>query len=272
MGHSLADWLTLREPFDAAARSVTLTRAVSDALPHDRTVRIVDLGTGRGSNVRYLTGRLPLPQEWLLLDEDADVLAEVLPAVAGTLDPRCTMDMRQAGLGVLASTMFDGRHLVTASALLDLVSESWLRSLAGWCHRIGAVGLFALTYNGEFRCSPVEPEDDEVRELMNLHQRANDKGFGRAAGPDAVAAAERCFSSLGYRVQRAPSDWRLPPDARDLQRQLVDGWAGAASEVAPGRTSMIRSWLSRRLDHIDAGRSHIVVCHEDLAAWPAGGA
>ena len=69
MGHSLADWLALREPFDAAARSATLARAVSVALTPDRPVRIVDLGTGRGSNVRYLTGYLPVPQEWLLLDE-----------------------------------------------------------------------------------------------------------------------------------------------------------------------------------------------------------
>ena len=74
MGHSLADWLSLREPFDAAARSARLARSVSDALPRDRPVRIVDLGTGRGSNVRYLTGYLPLPQEWLLLDEDGVLL------------------------------------------------------------------------------------------------------------------------------------------------------------------------------------------------------
>jgi hypothetical protein len=270
MGHSLADWLALREPFDAAARAAAFARAVSDALTHDRPVRIVDLGTGRGSNVRYLTGRLPLPQEWLLLDENAEVLAEVAPATAGALDPRCAIELRQVNLSVLDSTMFDGRHLVTASALLDLVSESWLRSLAGWCHGVGAVGLFALTYNGESRCSPPEPEDDDVRELLNRHQRASDKGFGRAVGPDAVAAAERCFSAIGYRVERAPSDWRLPPEARALQRQLVDGWAVAAREIAPDRSSMIASWHQRRMGHIAAGRSHIVVCHEDLAAWPAG--
>ena len=77
MGDSLADWLALREPFDAAARSVGLTRAIADALPRDRSLNIVDLGTGRGSNVRYLTGHLPLPQQWLLVDQDAALLAEV---------------------------------------------------------------------------------------------------------------------------------------------------------------------------------------------------
>jgi hypothetical protein len=268
MGRSLADWLQLREPFDAAARSDRLARVVSNALPRDRPVRIVDLGTGRGSNVRYLSGYLPLPQEWLLLDEDAAVLEQVPAAMIGRLDAQCAIDVRQVNLGALDSTTFDGRHLVTASALLDLVSDSWLGSLAQRCHAVRAAGLFALTYNGESHCSPAEPEDDEIRELLNRHQRANDKGFGRAAGPDAVAAAERSFNAVGYRVERAASDWNLPPDAREMQRELVDGWAEAASDIAPDRSAMIRSWLRRRHHHIDAGRSRIVVCHEDLIATP----
>ena len=268
MGLSLADWLALREPFDAAARSATLARAVSEALTADMPLRIVDLGTGRGSNVRYLTGYLSLPQEWLLLDQDAAVLEQVPGAMTGRLHAQCAVEVRQVNLGLLDSTMFHGRHLVTASALLDLVSESWLGSLAHHCRAVRAAGLFALTYNGDSRCSPAEPEDDEVRELMNRHQRANDKGFGRAVGPDAVAVAERSFTAVGYRVQRAASDWNLPPDAREMQRELVNGWADAASEIAPARSAMISSWLRRRHDHIDAGRSQIVVCHEDLIATP----
>ena len=264
MGDSLADWLALREPFDAAARSDALTRAVAAALPRDRPLKIVDLGAGRGSNARYLAGRLPMPQEWLLVDEDAALLGDV-----GGLTP--DFETRQMNLGALDPVIFGGRHLVTASALLDLVSETWLRSLAVHCRAIGAAGLFALTYNGQSRCSPMEPEDDTVRELMNRHQRSNDKGFGRAAGPDAVAAAERCFWEVGYSVQRASSDWLLPPEARELQRQLVEGWAEAATGIAPGDSAMILSWSRRRLAHIDAGRSRIIVCHEDLAALPSAG-
>lgn len=269
MAHSLADWLALREPFDAAARSVGLTRAIADALPRDRSLNIVDLGTGRGSNVRYLSPHLPQPQQWLLVDQDAALLAEVPGATARVVDSRCVIDTTQMNLGVLDPVIFEGRHLVTASALLDLVSETWLASLARHCHTTGAAGLFALTYTGESRCAPSEPEDDAIRELMNRHQRSNDKGFGRAAGPDAVDVAARCFSDLGFRVQRAASDWLLPPEARELQLQLVEGWAEAAHEVAPDQSSTIVGWHTRRIAHIDAGRSRIVVCHEDLAVWPA---
>jgi hypothetical protein len=94
-----------------------------------------------------------------------------------------------------------------------------------------------------------------------------DKGFGPALGPAGCGAAERCFSSLGYRVERAPSPWVLEGDADQLQRQLIEGWAGAAAEIAPDLSSTIGSWKARRLAHVTAGRSRLFVGHEDLAAW-----
>jgi hypothetical protein len=266
----LADWLALREPFDAAARSVELTRAVAEALTSDGVLKILDLGAGRGSNVRYLTGHLSLPQHWLLVDRDAAVLAEVPRAMSGALDPTCEIETRQMDLGELNPAIFEGRHLITASALLDLVSEQWLRSLAAQCRETGAAALFALTYNGWSRCSPAEPEDEVVRELFNAHQKSSDKGFGLGAGRDAVDIAERSFASVRYQVQRAASDWVLAPDAQHMQTLLIEGWADASMEVAPEQSPVIQRWLARRLEHVSAGRSHVIVCHEDLVALPAG--
>lgn len=262
MSESLSDWLSRREAADSAARSMPLLQALVAALPARRPLRVVDLGTGTGSNVRYLSARLPRPQEWLVADRDASLLAELERRVDVSLTTRTT------NLGTLTDDLFQDRDLVTASALLDLVSEAWLQSLAQRCRRVGAAALFALTYNGESTCTPSEPEDDFVRTQLNQHQRQNDRGFGRAAGPEATAAAERAFAAAGYTVRRARSDWILgPPDAA-LQRPLIEGWADAAREMAPDRAAKIDDWLRRRLRHVDAGRSHVVVGHEDLAAWP----
>jgi len=265
MDETLSDWLAVREPADVAARSAVLTRAVVERLSRDRPLRAVDLGTGTGSNVRYLSRDLPAGQEWLLVDRDPALLAEA----ARSLRPlhSIVVETREMNLGVLEPDIFSSRELVTASALLDLVSETWLRALADECRAADATALFALTYNGRSHCSPEEPEDELIRGLMNRHQRQNDKGFGRAAGPDAVDVAERCFAAAGYHVRREPSDWVLTPDARDLQRQLVEGWALAAREIAHDQTSVIDDWLRRRLEHVDANRSRITVGHEDLAAW-----
>jgi len=280
----LLPWLALREPLDAASRSAALTRAVVDALPRDRPLRIVDLGCGTGSNVRYLQRFLPGAHEWLLVDKDPTVLAVARVSLEAVLydDGRHAAavgnglqtvphETRQLDLGARdAPEIFAGRDLVTASALLDLVSAEFLTWLAGRCRENGGVALFTLTYTGRSISTPAEPEDDEMCVLLNRHQQQSDKGFGPMAGPDAVACAERVFAAAGYRVRREPSDWQIAPEARELQRLLIEGWADAAREMAPRDSARIDDWLARRLAHVDAGRSRIVVSHEDLLAVPLG--
>ncbi|MCU1383140.1 MAG: group 1 glycosyl transferase [Acidobacteria bacterium] len=252
-----ADWLALREPADHAARSGALAQAVFDAVPRGAPLRILDLAAGTGSNLRYLTAIDRTPRaEWLLVDHDAALLARV-PA-SPDVTTRC-LDLSALDHGGI----FAGRSIVTASALLDLVSETWLRAVAARCADAGAAVLFALSYDGRIVCSPEDPEDGSVVALVNEHQR-HDKGFGPALGPAATEAAARCFAANGYRVQRAASDWILPPDSRELQSQLIDGWAQAAAEIAPERARTIDGWRDRRLAHVAAGWSHIVVGHEDF--------
>lgn len=257
MAESLAGWLALREPFDHAARAAALTGQLVERLPRDRPLRIVDLGTGTGSNIRYLSARLPVPQDWLAVDRDPALLALVPPHVTTSANE----------LGPLDHRLLADRQLVTASALLDLVSPQWLDDLARACGRVKAAALFALSYDGRSQCVPTEPEDDAVRELFNRHQRQNDKGFGTAAGPDAVACALKSFSAAGYRVATAPSDWQIPPHAAAFQQALIQGWIDASSEIDPSQTAMIRDWGARRLAHVAAGRSEIAVGHQDLIGW-----
>lgn len=262
-----ADWLALREPADHAARSVRVTRAAFNALPHDRALRILDLAAGTGSNLRYLTNHLGdagadprIRPSWLLVDHDSALLAQVPPTPG--VQTRC-MDLATLG----NHEIFDRRSLVTASALLDLVSERWLRALAARCADSGAAVLFALSYDGRIGCSPEDPADGWIASLVNEHQRT-DKGFGPALGPAATDGAERCFADLDYQVTRDRSEWALPPASHDLQRRLIDLWAQAAAEIAPLQAEVIDGWRHRRLAHVAANRSHLIVGHEDFAAWP----
>jgi hypothetical protein len=253
----LGEWLALREPADAAARSTDVTDAVARSLPTGRPVRAIDLGAGAGANIRYLTPRLGRPIRWVAVDRDPLLLSRIAGA-----------EIRRDELGVLDPDLFRHCDLVSASALLDLTSATWIEQLAACCRRADAAVLFALTYDGRSECLPPEPEDDLVRELFNRHQRTSDHGFGTAAGPDAADAAARALAAAGYEVRLATSDWHLPPDLRPLQRLLIEGWAQAAGEIAVGERSTIGDWRRRRLAHVHAGGSRIVVGHVDVGAWP----
>lgn len=263
-----ADWLSLRESADHAARAHALADGLAGHLARrrDPALRAVDLAAGTGSNVRYLLSRLPAIAHWTLVDHDAALLAQAWRTLTPLVLPTGrAFDVRQGDLNDVGSLPLDGCALVTASALLDLVSADWLRVFAGTCRTAGTDVLCALSYDGRIECEPAHPYDARVRELVNAHQRT-DKGFGPALGPDAADVAAATFRAEGYDVSTATSDWVLDASLKELQRQLVQGWAGAAREIAQDEHRDIDAWLAQRRAWIDAGVSVGRVGHVDLLA------
>src|SRR5690606_17109719 len=108
--------------------------------------------------------------------------------------------------GQLAQLDFTQIDLVTASALLDLVSDGWLHALIPQARQAGAAMLFALSVDGRTDWTPADPLDAQVDALFTAHQR-RDKGFGPALGAEAVARTVQCMREAGYAVAQAQSDW-----------------------------------------------------------------
>ncbi|MEA3641129.1 MAG: class I SAM-dependent methyltransferase [Lamprobacter sp.] len=160
--------------------------------------------------------------------------------------------------------------LITASALLDLVSADWLASLVERCRRADCALFFALSYDGRAALRPSNPADQAIIALVNRHQRG-DKGFGPALGPTAAAVAETLLAAAGYGYQGARTDWQIGADEPELQRALIAGWLEAARELAPPEArAKLRAWQRERQAQIEAGVLAIQVGHRDLLAFPPG--
>lgn len=261
-----AEWLQLRELCDTRSRSEEFVLALGSQLPV-RPLQVLDLGSGTGANIRYVVPRLEGEQRWLAVDNDSTLMKRQ-PAMLEGPNFHCSVMARQLDLATdLESLPLPGSHLVTASALLDLVSASWLQSLASRCAAAGAAVLFALNYDGRVQCQPHEPDDEWLMGLVNLHQRG-DKGFGLALGPDATSYARDAFGTLGFQSRVTSSDWLIEPDEQKLQQALIAGWIGAAHEIAPVEAERIERWGRRRYTHLLAGTSRIRVGHQDFVAWP----
>lgn len=284
-------WLALREPADASSRAAGLAGLLRDAVGaiqsrHSR-VEIIDLGAGTGANLRYVAPRLAGAQDWLLVERDPLLLAAMaqqLQAWSHATHGRFTasgaqfavradrFECRVQSLALDLALQLDRLPLrrgmlLTASALLDLVSEDWLRMLMQRAAAAEAAVWFTLTYDGRIDCDPVAADDREVRELFNQHQ-LGDKGFGLALGPAAARTAQQILGEHGYLVQCASSDWCVGPDQAALQYALVEGWFAAACEIAPTRTPMLRAWRELRRAHIAALRSTLRVGHVDMVGRP----
>ena len=157
--------------------------------------------------------------------------------------------------------------LVTTSALLDLVSAEWIERLAVEAAARRLPVYAALTYQGRATLDPAEPFDLEMLAAVNRHQRG-DKGFGPALGPEAGLRAVRGFERVGYKVLPGSSDWDFGPDDREIQRQVLTGWADAATELGDLPPAAIAAWLARRRELVTAGRSSMRVGHVDFFATP----
>ena len=257
-----SDWLALREPVDHRSRAAELAGCLARAVADRSWSTAVDLGCGTGSNLRYLAPRLPGIRKWLVVDHDRAHL-DALAAPQDTELVRIRGDLASAGLDAV-----DDADVVTASALLDLVSATWVDALVERCGRRGAAALFSLSYDGRVDWSHPDPEDPAVRAAVNRHQE-RDKGLGAALGPDGGTVVARAFEGAGYVVSQVTTPWRLEgPADLPLVRQLVAGWVEAACETDPNSAPRFEAWGVRRLDDFRVGRTRLTVGHVDVLALP----
>ncbi|MFD2110252.1 class I SAM-dependent methyltransferase [Thiorhodococcus fuscus] len=263
-----ADWLSLREPADHRSRSpLVLSQVRRWAVDHD-LLRIIDLGCGSGSNLRYLCPRLSVRQHWVCVDQDPELidrLTATLPSSPQLAGLSTRVDRLQTQ-GLLAD--IDSRTLVTASALLDLVSEDWLADLVAACHRSGAALLVAMTYDGRVEIHPENPSDGWILDRFDRDQR-RDKGLGPALGPTAAQRLQALAEAQGFKVHQSRSDWLLDGDDRDLMTQLIEGWAEAVSRQAPSETDRIEAWHRQRRQDLVSRTLSIRVGHQDLFLEPS---
>src|SRR5919106_1050001 len=121
-----AEWLALREPYDREARDPAILVAVVESLAGHPLVTISDLACGTGSTLRALSPRLAGQQNWRLVDNNLGLLARASanPPAGGNVLPT-PLDLNRD----LEAALDGPVDLVTASALLDLVSDAWLERL-----------------------------------------------------------------------------------------------------------------------------------------------
>ena len=247
-------WLELREPADAAARSEELAARLRRYLGSD-CLAIHDLGGGSGAMGRWLAPRLAGPQHWVVHDRDAGLLER---AVAGTPEGM-TVEARRTDIARLTPADVAGAGLVTASALLDLLSADELATVLRAC--AGLPMLLALTVTGRVALTPPDPLDARLEAAFNAHQRR-----GGLLGPDAVAAAAAGLPGAECVVR--PSPWRLEGAHAGLLAEWLGGWVAAACEQEPALAAEVGPYQHRRLVQAAAGELSVTVDHADLLVLP----
>lgn len=261
-----AEWLALREPIDHAARNGDILAAVNALFEGKPTVRLTDIGSGTGSTIRALTPALLSKIAWHLVDNDSALLEIATKEAAGAEVITSYADLSQS----LDAVFSHPADLITTSAFLDLVSESWITGFVDAVTKNRLPFYAALNYDGRAGLIPPLESDEIILAAFNVHQKT-DKGLGPALGPDAADTAIRCFEEAGYKVTSGISDWRADPSHAAFQRMLLDGWRRAAGEIRPDLKNEFDDWFSQRLAFIENGittGASAFVGHIDFLALP----
>jgi hypothetical protein len=245
MSLTFTGWLELREPADAAARSVELAQRLARHLGDGPHV-IHDLGGGSGAMGRWLAPQLPQPQHWVVHDRDEELLA----LAVDDPPPGVTVEARRSDITRLEPEDLAGASAVVASALLDMLTADELAGMLRPC--AGLPALIAMTVTGRVALDPPDPLDAEIVAAFNDHQRRD----GRL-GPDAVDAVG------GDAVVRS-TPWRLERGA--LLDAWLEGWLRAAGEQEPGADG--EAYAERRRAQAAAGELTVTVDHADLLVLP----
>ena len=271
-------WLSLREPVDHRSRARGPQDACARHFGRRERIRVLDLGSGTGSNLRALWPHLPDRQDWCLVDHDSVLLEttrRTLSTWAGA--PRWDgerMSFEESGKALTVSferadLMMDidllvagGPDLVTAAAFFDLVSPTWIEGFASALAHARLPLYAVLTYDGHEHWEPGHPSDAHVNAAFNEHQKRN-KGFGPAAGPQAARHLTNALQARGYAVETGNSPWILTRDDHGLIQALANGIAQAAAETGRIPQEILAAWCE--------AHRHPVRCeigHVDLFARP----
>jgi hypothetical protein len=263
-----SEWLALREPVDADARSRDLALSAAAMLQEGPLV-IHDLGSGTGSMMRWIAPLLPGPQTWVLHDWNAHLMERAVDGICPQDRENAEVSVRlQTGnLAELRPADLAGASLVTASALLDVLTSREIHAIVNACVGAGAPSLLALSVTGDVRFSPRDEIDAAFKHAFNAHQ-LRETGSRQQLGRHGAPITRGLFAQAGWHVRQRTTEWRLDRLLPRLLTAWFDGWVDAAVEQDPGLRIEASRYRQRRMSQIERGELTAHVQHVDLLAWP----
>lgn len=258
-----ADWLELRQDADRRARNVDLMGPLSRDLSArvDKPMQILDLGAGAGANLHALAPELAPYQQWVLADNDPDLLGRVEPVADATIETRL------ANIPADLPNLFDPTpDLVTASAFFDLCGPEVTDEIVARTVDAGAAFYTVLTFDGreEWEIGPESEPRDSLQSQIDtafLEDQRRDKGMGPALGPEATDHLAMAFRAAGYRVTIGASDWVL---TNQTDAELIEALAVGHTETARAVIGdLAETWLAKARK-----ARRVVIGHLDLLALP----
>lgn len=248
-----ADYLDAKRALDDRSLNRAVLDRFADELPPEP--EILEVGAGTATMVERLAewgviegGR------WVAVDAHEEALAagedRVGDAVGGVdVEYRVADAFEFASDAAAAGDRFDA---VVGCAFFDVVDAApAVDALAA----VAPVAYAPITYDGETRFAPSDPDDDAVLDRYHRHMREF-----RPGGPEGAAALARAATV----IDEGPSPWTIEPPYEAGERTVLAHLLDTVEE-AVGETGFdAGEWADRRRDALHAGRLRYEAANRDL--------
>ena len=218
---------------------------------------ILEVGAGTATMVERLVDWGVIDGgRWVAVDAHADALAageDRLGNAVGdvAVEFRAADAFEFASEAAAAGERFDA---VVGCAFFDVVDAApAVEAFAD----VAPLAYAPITYDGETRFAPPDPDDEAVLDRYHRHMREF-----RPGGPDGASALAREATAIA----EGPSPWRIVPPYESGERtvlaHLLDTVEGAVAETGLDASG----WADRRREALDAGRLRYEAANRDLLA------
>lgn len=287
--HFATDWLHERYRFDVAARNPEVEAACLQYFAQQDAINIIDIGAGTGANVVYLAEKLPQSQQWALVELNPTLLkyararlttwaiAKGYSVTETGNSLRLKRESKHIALHFIKGSFLElpkllqlkDYHLVTASAVFDLLSKEMLQTLVQTFHKNRLAFLTTLNYES-MSYLPTDAADEYWIDLYEAHMQRQ-QAFGQALGPNCGTYLETCFATLSNeQLLRAPSRWQIEPTDTAMHRHILQFLEKSLMEM----TSMghpdkgLTPWLRQKNQWLQSQQLRLTVAHSDLFTAP----
>ena len=252
-------WLFIREKIDNLSKNKLIIQNINKSLKNYKDINIIDLGTGTGSNFRYLSKKIKYNnQYWTLMDISKSSLKEARANTQINKKIKSISIKNHDVIQNINTTDFSNYDVVTGSAFLDIMPKKWFKNFH--LKNVNTkIVYFSINYDGYFNFFPKHKLDNSVMNLFNSDQKSKKVNNLRAVGPDCSLIIDSFFSKT-HKTYSLKSNWTQITNKK-FQLMFLD----FCNKVI-NKNNKYSEWLQFRKEKIIDNKSKLTVHNKDFLA------
>ena len=276
-------WMNAREEYDMCSRSSILDYYLGE---NDNLEKIIDIGSGTGSFLRWLIVKKYKFEKMLMIDQDEKLLNKVYKITRGlSIDENLLLKKASSNLFHLdspnqnifseirimkgdISKLFKyiyNYNFISFSAIADILPKLFLDKLFS-VHLENKTILFSICYDGKVSWNIKNKYDKYIMKKFNEHQQSV-KNDNYTLGPASISYIKKKAKQKLYKVKTMDSPWKLNSDNvsnRDFHQQYINTIYKALQKDKNTDTLILKEWIHDKSEKIKKGKLKTIVNHKDI--------